>query len=168
MDDVFVDDAADSEDLLLLFEDGLLAPMGAATPSVGESHGAPARHIRPGAYTVRPPAGKSEDEIVFQLMREATGVPVAEMKRKEDIYTQRVQSVNIAGRMSQVQRMMAPQPEERMSQKDRDRLQQRSMLQKLEAANRRQREQEEMARKVAMHAKMAKVRAAKRKPKAKR
>jgi hypothetical protein len=153
------------EDLWLAdgLEDLILGVAGApAAPAVGDV-GAPARRIRPGAYTIRPPAGKSEEEIVFQLVRDATNAPVAEMKRKEDIYAQRVQSVNVAGRISQIQRLMAPQPEERMSQKDKEKLQQRGALQRLEAMSRRQREQDEMAKKVAMHAKMAKVRAAKRK-----
>jgi hypothetical protein len=160
------------DDLLILLDDELLMSflgygLGPGTtppapqPGIGSRKGGQ-RRIRPGAYTIRPPAGKSEDEIVFQLMREASLVPLIPVEMRGEGRERSLGALAISRQEKHYESQLNPSSSP-MPAAAKKIFERQNIIRGLDAAERRRSENEELAKKVANHVKMAKVRAAKRK-----
>jgi len=130
------------------------------SPAVQAPSGAPARR-KLGHYTWTPKK-ELEEERVFREMREAARVPQEAMRAMEAGRQRSLAALRLSNQARKIESGLNPSPSP-MTQADKNKLEAQKMFKRLESAERLRQEKEKYAKKAGMNAKMAKVRAAKRK-----
>jgi hypothetical protein len=121
----------------------------------------PARRGMPARRPTWRPAKETEDERIFREMQIAILPPQLAMAAREEGRKRSEGALEQYRELRHIASVLTPGP--KMSLADKRRLEEQKIVQRIEAQDRKLQEREKFEKQIAMNARMAKVRAAKRK-----